>query len=330
MDSNDCDLPEPKPHPKLSESEYRERRWSLYRALFIFTACYGTLHKVFIPLMLSKTNVLIASYAQVDFWFLPSIVLSIYLLLNRRLKSWGSLMAGTLVTYSAWELRAIFSGQHEGWLAWSHALSSLPQGVMALILLTSPVGGRKIYISWAGAVGCLSLLLSIHLFTPTPSEISKISASQQIGIPSDESSIPLATSTSCGENAFRIDGEQIPKNNLSLEIKSCGLHPLALRVENQSPLRLKLEITGALNLRVHFYDQTGHRKRQSNRVLRSQDSEIHFVELEFHKGEVAAVIFSDINPKVGQALIVSEQFSNLNKTRFIVHKNHLLEWRISK
>jgi len=294
----DYDLPEPRPRGTLSETEFLEHRWKLWRTLFVFAVLYGTLHKVFIPLFLTLTTVLVRDYTQVDFWALPGLMLGAHLLRRSRLGRWGSLLAGVLVGYAAWETRSIAIGAHHGWLAWSHALSSLPQGLMAIVLLSLAGRGRDLRFAWGGALFAICFLMLGDFLAPTPQAVpSSTHASGEL--------LPKLDSLACGAQAFRVERHEVARVS-QLRLKGCGFSPPYLRVDSKKKLMLVRDEATAMNLRIVFYNRNGQRHRQSNRILRLTDSNVELSELSFSDGEIAAVLFSDAQPSFGKVLVLPE------------------------
>lgn len=294
----DIDLPDPKPRAKLSNEDYQKHRYVLYKNLFLFAVLYGTLHKVLIPLFLSQTTVLIREYAEIDYWFIPGLVLA-FVIVKKGFSKIASFMAGVLITYAAWEARAIFLGEHKGWLLWSHALSSLPQGLMALVLLTSQKQTRSVLMAWLGSGLCLLLLVVAYGFNNNKAVLDS---------PSHRVEINKALPNECGLHEYMV---QVSELSLSKEIhiKDCGFSPLAMRFLSDADLVIKRSSVSPLNIHIIYFDVNGKRTRQSNRVVTSRGLMVPVSELKFDSKEVAAILYSDTATHLGHVVILSESHS---------------------
>lgn len=297
MARNDFDLPDPQPHRTLSEAEYRARRFSLYRNLFILSVLYGTLHKVFIPLILSQTSVLVRDYTVVDLWAIPGLVLAFYFFRYKKFDARASLLAGALVGYALWDTRAVFSGQHRGWLAWSHAISSIPQGIMSVALLSSQQKTRSLSAAWIGAALALILLF---VLAPKPAG----TVAPQVVHPLAH--LPELAPNACGAQEFLFPLSTIKEATI-IELRACGFAPAALLAKADTNLRLVKSTQEMVNIHILFFGANGVRRRQSNRILKPNATTIPLPELKFEPTETAAVLYSDSAPQLGKVVIVNDQ-----------------------
>lgn len=297
MSTEDFDLPDPKPRKMLSPDELRLQRFLLSRNLFIFSALYGCLHKIVIPLFLSQTTVLIRDYAKIDLWAIPGLILAIYLLKSKKVDATASLLAGGLVAYGCWDARALFLGQHQGWLAWSHAVSSLPQAGMAIFLLTSQRHTRSLKAAWIGALTAFAFLSA----SPRP---HLAQATHDTSQATTQKLIPILADA-CGAQEFQITRENFVESE-HLYLKDCGFSPAAIKIKPSAKLALIRSNNSFLNIHFSFFDSHGQRKRQSNRIFKPNATKEVLSEFSFAPDEVAAILYSDAAPQLGKVLIINE------------------------
>ncbi len=280
----------------LSPDEKAIRNFSLYRGLFIFSALYGALHKLIIPILLRQTSVLVRDYTTLDAWAIPGLLLAAYLLKVKRFDFWASLLAGMILLYAAWDAQAILSGAHKGWLAWSHAISSFPLAAMALVLLSTQQKHRSLKAAWIGAALGLGILLSfsekafITRSTPKPSAPSLVFSEAQ----------------TCGAQEFELELTKIPPSPV-ISQKSCGFQPIALTHSPGDKIFMERENFSPTNIHFVFFSAHGERRRQTNRLLITNSKRVALPELQFAPGEVAAILYSDTLPAMGKVLIVNAQ-----------------------
>lgn len=303
MEKNDFDLPNPKPRRSLSEEEYKQHRISLYKKLFVFSVLYGSLHKIIIPLFLSQTSVLVRDYTLIDPWALPSLILAFYIIRFKRFDGVASLLAGFLIAYAVWDALAIFNGEHRGWLAWSHAISSLPQAFMAIVLLSAHDRTRSLRSAWIGAAIAVVVFVAMKVTSPGQQELNDLTT------PKVETTLPEIGQEACGAQEFEMSLRKI-RNFESIQLQDCGLTPAVFLFKTGAVPTFNRTTKGAINLHFVFYDSTGTRRRQTNRILKPSESQSLLAEMKFNHGEMAAVLYSDTAPQIGKVLIVNESILN--------------------
>jgi hypothetical protein len=319
----DYDLPDPRPREPLSREQLDARRWELYRNVFAFATLYACLHKVLIPLFLSETSVTVRAYARVDAGFIPGVLLLAHLWRARWLGRWGSVLAGALVAYAVWEAREIGLGHHQGWLAWSHVLSSLPQGFLSVLMLSFPASGRRVGAAWMGAGVALVILGATAWWTSRAAADSEASLSQAKPGASSMSG-PATDADECGRRSLVVD-PRTTRPRSHIEIRSCGFYPAHLEAPaGVGKLRLRRHLVEAMNLRVVFYGADGARMRQKNRVLKFDESDIALGELTFGPGETMALLFSDAKPALGQVLVFAPSRAHGLRRRVVVGEHRQL------
>lgn len=328
MNKEDRDLPNPTPRPRLTDAEYNQHRWKLFYSLFIFSVVYGFIHKILIPIFLSQTSVLITEYTEIDLWALPGIILAIYLIYKNSLYQFGSLMAGLLVCYAAWDARAVLQGDYVGWLAWSHALSSIPQGLMALVLLTFSQRPRSLRWAWVGSLLAV-LFFSVEsiYFSKAPHLLSQNNSGHKLVVENNIPAIPhLQNLNDCGVASFQVEGVKL---NLSSQISltHCGLKPAALIWDSKSLVDLNITNGKSQNLRIMYFNKSGTQVRRKNRIFRPHETRVSLSDFKFHDQEVAALIFSDTNPSLGKVLVLNSTFEFKDKFTFYVTEDRKLIWR---
>lgn len=319
MAGDDFDLPDPQPRPQLSPAEYELRNFNLYKNLLLASVLYGTLHKVILPLALSKTTVLIRDYTQVDFWAIPGLFLAFYLFRAGRFNAIASALAGALVAYAAWDANAIFAGQHRGWLAWSHAISSLPQGFVAIVLLSSQRRHRSLPSAWLGAGIALAVLVGAKVLSQTSAnELTEMTPVKTGAVAA------LTAAESCGASSLDVALRDL-RGHERIQLEACGFRPVALLHQNQSAFYIDRASGSTMNVHVVFYNIQGQRIRQTNRILKRNESKVLLSEVKFRHEEVAAVLYSDTLPNAGKVLIVNALGSDL-PMRAAVTPERILIW----
>lgn len=319
MAGGDFDLPDPQPRPQLSAAEREIRNFTLYKNLLLAAVLYGTLHKVILPLALSKTTVLIRDYTQVDFWALPGLVLAFYLFRAGTFDAIASALAGALVAYAVWDANAIFAGEHRGWLAWSHAISSLPQGFMAIVLLSSQRRHRSLPAAWFGASVAVMVLVTAKIFLQTST--TELTAAAPV---KPASVVALTAPESCGASRLEVALHEL-KVHEGIRLEACGFRPAALLHQNESVFYIDRQLGSTMNVHLVFYDRRGQRIRQTNRILKRDESKALLSEVKFRRNEVAAVLYSDTLPNAGKVLIVNALGSAL-PARAEVTMGRILIW----
>lgn len=297
MERKDFDLPEPPPRRQLSDEEYAQRKFALYRNLFIFAALYATLHKIILPLMLTQTTVLVPEYTKVDFWAIPGLFLAFHLFRYQKVNAVASLLAGSLIAYAIWDTVAIFSGQHKGWLVLSHAISSIPIGLLSIILLSTQSKTRSLSAAWTGGAMAASYLLLMNLLggsvLPEPMTVTS------------QTSLTAIVPSQCGAQEFEVKVRELSLTH-TLHLADCGFSPSALLYKNGTQLVLERKSELPMNVHVLYFDAAGKRVRQSNRIIKGTENKSPLRELHFLAHEVAAILYSDTLPKIGKVLIVNE------------------------
>jgi hypothetical protein len=306
--SEDRDLEDPAPRQYRSAADLREHYWKLLCTLFYVAVLYSSVHKLVIPLFLSQTRVLNERYAQVDFWFIPIWILAAWLFKEKRLKKVGSLLAGFVVTYAAWDLRNILTGVHPGWLAWSHALSSLPVGLLALFLLARGDRERSLLSAWSGAVFCGLFIFSCFFLAPSFAPRAVLEPKQDLDRSTIES-VAILSETSCGLNEFRVSLRDILKRQNTLQVRRCGFYPQSFVLGSGSALQVRSELESTLNVHVIFVDTQGKRRRHRNRILKARESFV-WSDFEFQENEIGALVFSDSRRDLGVLVAINPAFSN--------------------
>jgi hypothetical protein len=235
------------------------------------------------------------------------------------------------VAYALWDARAILSGDYPGWLAWSHAISSLPQGLMAVVLLTHKDRKRSLKSAWGAAVlGLLGLALVSH-YRPVNQELHALEHASSDRQQSALEALPVATAGECGMKEFR-SSKLLPESSSNFRVKECGFYPSLMVLGRGTLLELDRQNSGALNIHTVFYNAEGRKTRQSNRILRPEESRVKFFEFRFESGEIAALIFSDMHPQLGKVLLLPESSETrrlapwgVTDDRRVIFTNNIIE-----
>jgi hypothetical protein len=296
----DRDLAEPLP-ASASPQRTDGRRWILLRGLALFTAAYGSLHKLFIPLALHFTALRSSPYAQVD----PGIFLlapwGLWLWRRRtELGRLGSALSGALIARGAWELWQVSQTPDTGWLAFSHLLSGVPPAVASLGLLTRSERAVFPLWAWLGA-GCMAAIVGAQgFFATTPpiaDAVAPIASTPRAATP------PRAL-PECGGQAFTVgpatQGERVP----SVTLSACGFHPARATLPSGNRLHLVNATDTAFN--VHFYRQRAGRLGEGWNLLLPAHSERWSPAMRIEPDAVG-LLFSDAHPSAGLTAILPRE-----------------------
>jgi hypothetical protein len=305
----DHDLPDPPPTQYRSPEEQREHRWKMAWALFTFSLIYSLIHKIFVPLFLSRFPVLVKEYTELDFWFVPALMLWIGVLWHKKLGVWGSFWAGATLAYMGLEAFQILSSNYVGWLLWSRALSSVPVGLMAIYLMTFTEKNR--ILSWSG----LGALLLVPVFLWTHTQKPEFHHEDPQSYAEDRERVWLNAQTSCGLSVYSVAwGNTVPllvsrfdnqkKQNL-LELQECGFAPQVL-VLDQEPLELRRDVDLRMNGHLLFFSKDFKKSRNWNQIL-AQEKQVKIPQSLFQQHEVLALFYSDMRPDLGIVVLLSQR-----------------------
>lgn len=318
--SVDRDLPDPSPRSYASSEERLRHRWKMGFALFCAAVAYSIVHKLIVPLFLSRTKVLVSQYAEVDFGFVPAVLLLVWVWHQNRIAKLGSAFAGFLIVYAAWELKNILQGHYVGWLAMSHFLSSIPVGLGALYLMTFSGRGRSLWTAWIAAGMTLAVLLVLPEYFGTPVPQGSLASQTR----SEERLVELKPA-SCGQGAFEVSTANIAGSisHAELVVASCGFSPQVLWADRDSAT-LRSELAQMLNVHVTYYSQEGKKLRHINRILPSHRS-LNLESIAPRADEAMGLIFSDSSRSGGVVLLLSPRFKG-RSGKLRVYSDRRVEW----
>ncbi len=154
------DLPEPRKRQPTAVSS-RESRWEITKTFLVVLFFYVLLHKALIPLVLKTTRLRTSPYAKLDFWFLHPFLLWLSMRKVKVMTNASSFLAGGGIAFAGYELMATLQGRHTGWLTFSHLLTSVPVGILCILLLSTTGNQAKASAAWLGAAGALTFLFGL-------------------------------------------------------------------------------------------------------------------------------------------------------------------------
>jgi hypothetical protein len=318
--SVDRDLPDPSPRVYASTEEHLRHRWKMGFALFCAAVAYSTVHKLFVPLVLSRTNVLVSQYAQIDYGFIPAWILLVWLWRRNTLERVGSALSGLLIVYAAWEAKNILQGHYVGWLVLSHFLSSIPVGLGALYLMTFSGRGRILWAAWVSAGFTLAVLLAVPEQFETSAPMGTIASQHH----ADERLLELKPA-SCGVGAFEVLSSNIlgTLSGGEIGVSACGFSPQALWADADTAT-LRSQLTQMLNVHVTFYTEKGKKLRHINRILPSGQA-LSLESIAPRDDEAMGLIFSDSSRSGGVVLLLSPRLKG-RAGRVRVYSDRRVEW----
>jgi hypothetical protein len=128
------DLAEAPKRRERSPEEVLQRKWHLALSLFAAAMLYALIHKLFVPLGVNFLGTTRSEYGKVGWDVLWVLLLGIFLHKDAGISKRIHFFMGASMGFVFYEIIIIFLGSRQGWLLFSHLLSSIPLGISLLLL----------------------------------------------------------------------------------------------------------------------------------------------------------------------------------------------------
>ncbi len=320
--SND-DLPEPPSIPLDGLDSKTNHRWHTIKVLLIVSVIYSFAHKVIIPLSLKWIGTNQPRYAEIDWWFIPGVILISWLGKQNYIGRVASLLSGICISHGFLELWQVARGAYIGWLNFSHLLSSLPTALICVALLLQIEKKPHQLLSWIAALLTVFITISLMPANEAASPVSSTRTPREIKIPQIKTELSAET---CGAQQLEISNASInqfePKKN-TIAITSCGLRPAVVDIRKNKYIEFKNELHSPVNLHLLYLNKQN--VKQGWNVLIPQNRKIRSPLLKQIMPGQVAMIYSDSTKGVGISAVVHSPVLghwSLNRSPLILIERH--------
>ncbi len=324
---DDQDLPDPtsRPRPKFSDLELSQHFGKILRTATTLSLAYAGVHKVLIPISLGFLKVANQSYSRLDFTIIFGVLF--WFCLRSENSSWSQkflgLSAGIVLGDGLWEAYQIVTGQVEGWLQISRALSTFPLALMGIWALVRISKVRAILEAWAGGILLwIFFLLAAPFFESSQNETpfnnepeASLNLESEVH-PQEIFETDLAKA--CGVAQLGLDlsapSIEVIDTRLRVQVRDCGFQPSVLQVSKAEEFRVEFdsEMRSSVNLHFLVFDSaTQTVKKSINFVLPKNQKKFRGPKVSLNQGDLA-ILFSDGFEKLGIVGFLRDDFKKNN------------------
>lgn len=295
-----------------SNSEQQSRRSKLLRNSCFFLIVYSCVHKLIIPVILKILGTSRPEYSEIDFWFVPMIVLFFSLFFSKEGSYLTRAIMGALIAHALREVYFVSQGIHSGWMTFSHLLSSIPIAGLSIFYLERFYSSRKLVVPWV--VALLVLVLPIFLDNIAKdifNEKLRMSMEESVlasGEPSQKNTASAKpVEKNCGNaELFMTDADHVSKGSdfFEVQITECGLAPAYILL-SENTIRFRNLLLKPVNLHLLIKTASGERRNQNFLLPPDGTKQI---EIMIGADGEAAMVYSDAFPELGLVAVLVNQF----------------------